>query len=193
MSIAVVVPALLTLLVVAPDCIDVFFGDQWDDAVVPLQALCVGGVAHSLSSLHWSVLQARGEAASLLRITLLSAFVMWTAFAVGLQWGIVGVAVLYAVGRWLLVVPIILMMSRAVSFDFWAALRAGTATLPVSLAAAAVAFARRPLLLEIEVPELARVVAVTAIMVICYGAMLMVVAPSLVRDVKQVVRHGFGR
>ena len=44
-SIAIIAPALLVLIVVAPDFVPVVLGDQWGDAVVPLQILCIGGLA----------------------------------------------------------------------------------------------------------------------------------------------------
>jgi O-antigen/teichoic acid export membrane protein len=188
-SVAVVAPALLALLVVAPDFIDMVFGDRWDDAVVPLQILCLAGVAHSLASLHWSVLQARGKAGTLLRVTALSAAVTWTGFIVGLQWGIVGVAASYAIARWLLVVPITLMMSRAVAFNFWAALRAGTAMLPLAVAAAAVTFGSRQALLATGVPTAVRFALVVAVMVIVYGLLVRWVAPTLIADVVAIVRQ----
>ena len=188
-SVAAVTPALLGLIVAAPDFIHVFFGDQWDAAVVPLQVLCIGGVAHSLSSMHWSVLQARGEAATLLRITVMSAAVLWTAFVAGLQWGIVGVAVFYAVGRWLLVVPITLTMSRAVSFDFWAAIRAGTAMLPLSLAAAAVAFGTREALLTTGVPTALRLALVVLVMMSVYGILVRLAAPTLVEEIRGILQR----
>ena len=98
-SIAIIAPALLVLIVVAPDFVPVVLGDQWGDAVVPLQILCIGGLANTLTSLHWSVLQACGEAGVLLRVTVLSAAVTWAAFAAGLHWGIVGVAVFLRRGK----------------------------------------------------------------------------------------------
>jgi PST family polysaccharide transporter len=186
-SVAVVVPALVGLVVVAPDFIDVVFGDRWDEAIVPLQILCFAGIAHSLASLHWSVLQARGEAGTLLRVNMLSAAVSWTAFAVGLHWGIAGVAASYVVARWLLVVPITLMMSRAVSFDFWAALRAGTSLLPLSCAAGAVAFAAREALLATDVPTPLRLALVALVLASVYGVLLRLAAPALIEEIRGIL------
>jgi O-antigen/teichoic acid export membrane protein len=188
-SVAVVVPALLGLAVAAPDFIAVVFGDRWNEAIVPLQILCLAGVAHSLASLHWSVLQARGEAGTLLRVTMLSAAVSWTAFAAGLHWGIVGVAAFYAVARWVLVVPITLMMSRAVSFDFWAALRAGTAMLPLSVVAAAAAFGAREALLPTGIPTSVRLALVALVLVGVYGALVRLAAPALVEETRGILRE----
>ena len=188
-SIAIIAPALLVLIVVAPDFVPVVLGDQWGDAVVPLQILCIGGLANTLTSLHWSVLQACGEAGVLLRVTVLSAAVTWTAFAAGLHWGIVGVACFYAVAKWLLVAPSTWLTTRAVAFRFWPTLRAGRETVPGALVAVIVGLATRQLLLEFEAAALVRLVLVSAAMLLGYGATIMAVAPGLVRDVRDVVRR----
>lgn len=189
LSVAVVSPGLLALIVVAPDFVHVLFGEQWDDAIVPLQLLCVGGIADSVATLNWSVLQARGEAATLLRLTLVSAGVTWGAFIGGLHWGIVGVAASYAVAKWLLVVPTTWMTTRGVSFDFGATLRAGTEMLPAAIGSAGVGLAVRQLLLDTEIPEFLRLAVVGTIILVVYVALVLVVAPSVVRDVSQVVRR----
>lgn len=189
LSVAVVSPGLLTLVVVAPDFVHVMFGEQWDEAIVPLQLLCVGGLANSLTALHWSVLQARGEAGMLLRLTLVSGGVTWAAFAGGLHWGIVGVAAFYAGARWLLVVPSTWITTRAVSFDFWPALRVGAEILPAAIGAAGVAFAARQLLLETSVPQAARLVVVAAALLTTYVAIVLAAAPSIVHEIRRAIRR----
>ncbi|MBA2708718.1 MAG: oligosaccharide flippase family protein, partial [Gemmatimonadaceae bacterium] len=188
-SIAVVSPALLALIVVAPDFVHVVFGERWDDAIIPLQLLCVGGLAHSLVTLHWGVLQARGEAGTLLRVTLMSSVVTWAAFAAGLHWGIVGVSAFYAGAKWLLVGPSTWMTTKAVSFDVWAALRAGVDLVPAAVGAAATGLVVRRLVLETALPEALRLILVSSAMFAAYGAIVLAVAPSLVRDIKQVARR----
>ncbi|CAN5682799.1 lipopolysaccharide biosynthesis protein [soil metagenome] len=189
LSAAVVLPALLALVVVAPDFVPVVFGDQWEDAVLPLQLLCVGGLASSLTNLHWSVLQARGQASTLLRLTAGSSIVKWAAFAGGLPWGIVGVAATFAGARWLLVIPSTWMTTRGVSFRFSPALRAGAEMLPAAIAAAAIGFGAREALLETSIPQAARLVVVAAVMLVAYVAIVFVTAPSVVRELRLAVRR----
>lgn len=186
---ALEIPALLALVVLAPDLVPVVFGDRWEDAVVPLQLLCVGGVANSLGTLNWSLLQASGEAGVVLRVTLLSSALTWTAFAGGLHWGIVGVAGFYAAARWLFVLPATWLTTRAVSFGFRPALRAGTEALAASLVASAVGVGARELLVELDVAAFLRIVLVSAAMLTAYAAAIFVIAPILVRDLKDVLRR----
>ena len=188
MSVAVVAPTLMTLIVVAPDFVQVLFGGQWAEAVTPLRLLCLGAIAVSLGALNWSVLQARGEGGALLRVTLLTSSVTWLAFAVGLAWGIVGVAAFYAAARWLLVAPATWLTTRSVSFDFWAGLWAGAAILPITLSAAAVAFGAREMLLGTDVSTATRLLLVGSVMFVSYVGLVLLLLPSLARDVWQVLR-----
>ena len=189
LSVAIVAPALMCLAVVAPDFVHVLLGDQWAAAVAPLQILCIGAVATSLGALNWSVLQARGEGKALLRLQIVSSVVTWIAFVAGLPWGIVGVAAFYTAARWLLVIPTAWFTARGVSFDFGATLRAGTAMLPIALAAAVVALGARELLVEIGVPPVLRLVAVGLVMAVAYIGLVRLVMPSLVDEILQVVRR----
>ena len=189
LSVALVAPSLMAVIVVAPDLVEVAFGDQWDDVVVPLQLLCVGGVARALGALNWSLLQAAGEAGVLVRLTLLTSVVSWSAFVAGLPWGIVGVAALYGAGQWLLVIPTTWMTTRGVSFDFWATLRAGAGMLPISFGAAVVAYGTREVLLTTELPPVLRLVVVGLVMALVYLALLSLFTPSLVREIRQIVQQ----
>jgi O-antigen/teichoic acid export membrane protein len=191
LSVALVSPGMLALVVLAPDLVPVVFGDQWEAAILPLQLLCVGGVANSLTNLHWSVLQARGEASTLLRLTFLSSIVTWAAFAAGLPWGIAGVAAFYAGARWLLVIPSTWITTRAVSFDFWRTLRAGAEVVPAALAAAGVGLLARQLLLGTSVPQAGRLVVVAAAIFLAYVTIVLVTAPTIVHEIRRALRrHG---
>jgi len=187
-SIAVSAPSMLALIVVAPDFVPVVFGGQWDNAILPLQILCVAGLASGLRSLNWSVLQARGAASTLLRLTFLSSVVKFGALVVGLPWGIVGVATTFAGASWLLVVPSIWMTTRGVSFKFWPALRAGAEMLPASIVAAGAGLGARLLLLETSVPQAARVVVVAAVMLLAYATIVSKTAPDVLQGVRRVLR-----
>jgi len=189
MAVAVVAPSLMTLVVVAPDLVDVLFGDKWDEAVAPLRLLCVGAIAVSLGALNWSVLQARGEGGVLLRVSLVTSSVTWLAFAAGLAWGIVGVAAFYACARWLLVVPTTWMTTQALSFDFRAGLWAGASILPIAAGAALVALGARELMLGTGLPVALRLLLGGLVMLATYLGLMLVLARPLLVDVWQVLRR----
>ena len=91
------VPALLGLVVVAPDFISVVLGSRWSHAAVLIQVLAWVGLLQSLQTLNPNILQALDRTDTLLRYTIVFFVLHLAAFSVGLQWGIVGVAVAYLV------------------------------------------------------------------------------------------------
>jgi len=99
---AVHVPAYLGMAVVAPDFVPVVLGHKWHAAVPVLQFLSLAGVATTLQTLNWSVLEALGRPEVMLRLRLFSVPLTIAAFALGLRWGVVGVAGLYAAARFVI-------------------------------------------------------------------------------------------
>ena len=91
------VPSLLGLVVVAPDFIHVVLGDRWSDATVLIQVLAWVGLLQSLQTLNPNILQALDRTDTLRRYTLVFFVVHLAAFSIGLQWGVLGVAVAYLI------------------------------------------------------------------------------------------------
>src|SRR5918911_2934211 len=96
---AITVPAFVGLGVVAPDFVPVVLGHRWHKAIPVLQLLCIAGLAQSLQTLNHSMLQALDRAGALLGFMIFSATLTVSAFAIGLHWGVVGVAAGFAVAR----------------------------------------------------------------------------------------------
>jgi PST family polysaccharide transporter len=93
----ITVPAFAGMAVVAPDFVSVVLGDQWTESVHVLQILCWVGIIQTVSWQTISVLQALDRTAWVFRFALISTIVTVTAFAIGVQWGIVGVATALAI------------------------------------------------------------------------------------------------
>ena len=192
LSVALVAPALLGLIIVAPDLVPLVFGDQWHAAILPLQLLSLGGIAVSLNTLNWSLLQAAGEARALLRLTTLESAVTWAAFVAGLPWGIVGVAGFYAGARWLLVLPETWMTARATSFRFSSSLRAGGDVFVIALCAAAGALGARELLVQAHLSVGLRLTSAAFVLAAAYAVLMLLLVPSLPREIRRVWRMGRG-
>jgi len=99
------VPALVGLVIVAPDFIPVVLGERWSPTIVLIQVLAWVGLLQSLQTLNPNILQALDRTDVLLRFTVVFFVFHLTAFAIGLHWGIVGVAVGYLVSS-LIVEPL---------------------------------------------------------------------------------------
>jgi len=97
-------PALVGLAIVAPEFVRVVLGSKWSDTPIAhvIQILAWVGLVQALQTLSGEVLLSLNRASTLFRFTALWFVVTLGAFALGLRWGIVGVAVCYAVAATLL-------------------------------------------------------------------------------------------
>lgn len=111
---AVVIPSMLGLMVLAPDFIDVVLGKHWHQAAPVVQVLAWVGLHQSLQRFNSSVLQAIDQTGVLFRYAVISLVVNFCGFVVGLQWGVVGVAVAYAITSTLVAPFYLVTTTRAV-------------------------------------------------------------------------------
>lgn len=92
-----VFPMMVLAVVAAPLAVPVVFGEAWQPAVVPLQLLAMMGIPRLLASVTGPVVLAAGRADWELRWSIATTIVAFIGFAIGLHWGIVGVAVSFAI------------------------------------------------------------------------------------------------
>jgi O-antigen/teichoic acid export membrane protein len=182
-------PVFFTILVVSPDLVAVLLGDKWSAAVPVVQLLCIAGLAHSVQNLNSAVVQARGNVGLVLRLQVFASIVTLAAFALGVQWGATGVAALYAVARWIIVPVDTWFTTRSVGFSFSEALLAGGSLLPLAAAAAGVAYLCRTLLVDAGVAPIVRLFVVGGISLLLYAALVLVIAPGLIRDLREILQR----
>jgi PST family polysaccharide transporter len=91
------VPPMVALIVVGHDAVPLIFGDEWQDAALPIQILAFVGLQQAITSLYSSVMLACGRADWMFRYKLVTSIVLIGAFLVGVQWDLTGVCVAYAV------------------------------------------------------------------------------------------------
>ena len=94
---AISIPAMVGLMLVAPEFVATLFGSRWEEAVPVIQILAWVGLLQSLQRLNSSVLQACDRTGTLLRYSIVVLVASVIAFVGGLHWGIVGVAAGYAI------------------------------------------------------------------------------------------------
>jgi PST family polysaccharide transporter len=180
-------PAFAVVIVVAPDLVPVAFGPKWHAAVVPVQLLCLAGLAQTLVAVHWGILTALDRPGTLVRINLLVTVVTVAAFVAGLPFGIVGVAAFYAGARWLLVFVDTALTTRAVGYPFWRSLHAGFDLLPVAVVAGAAGFGVRVLLVDADVAQVVRLFVVSGVIAGSYLLFLYLAAPRTYADLKATI------
>lgn len=93
---AITTPAMLGVMVTAPDLVRVVLGTKWDGAVPVVQVLAWVGLHQSFARLNSSVLQAANRTELMLRYAIITVVADVIAFGVGAHWGIIGIAVAYA-------------------------------------------------------------------------------------------------
>lgn len=190
---SVTVPMNVVLLVTAPDLLHVVFGSKWSAAIVPLQLLCIAGVALSLLSFHGGLLVATGHAGVLLRLAVASAVVTLGAFALGVPFGITGVAGFYAAAKWILFPVDLVVTSRAVGFSTRRAFRVTTEVIPFALAATGIGVVVRAALVSASLPPASRLVVVAAAVIASYVALVAAFAPDLVSEARRLLPSGLRR
>ncbi|HEX2505842.1 MAG TPA: MOP flippase family protein [Gaiellaceae bacterium] len=187
---AVLVPIFLAMIALAPDLIRGLFGQKWSQAVPVLQLLATAGVAHTFVVLNWSLLQARGRAGQLLLVNIITSIAVVTAFAVGIDFGLVGVAGLFALAKWLLIVPDTWITTRSLPMRRLDAVLAVGSILPAGVAAFGLAWGVRVVLEDVGLPVLARLVIAAAVGAFAYLALLRLRMPGLAGELTTLVRGG---
>lgn len=186
---AVGAPAFLGLIVVAPDLVRVVYGAKWDAAVRILQLLSLAGLAQSGTTLNWPLLQASGRVGTLLRYNLVSGALNVTAFAVGLHWGVDGVAGLYAVSRALLFGPYLWITSRAVGASPLEMLRNLAGVFGAALGMFVGAYLFRLFLVAEQIGAATRLPLVVLFGIALFAACTRVTARDLIAEAASLVRR----
>lgn len=185
---AVVAPAMLGMMVVAPDFVPVVLGDRWLDAVPVLQALSWVGIMLSIQQTGGaSTLLARDRSGTLVRFTVASAAANVLAFVGGLHWGIVGVAIGYAVVATAATVVLAAIVARNVGSSLGAFVRAVARPLAASAVMAIVVFASRRVLVGLETPQAVRLVASILIGCAVYWVLCARFVPECLVELRRLV------
>lgn len=94
---AITVPLMLGLIVLAPQFVEVVYGQKWLPVVPLLQVLSISGIFQSLGLFNSTVLLALGKTQLRLQLTFYSVGLAVVAFLIGLPYGTFGVAACFAV------------------------------------------------------------------------------------------------
>lgn len=86
-------PLFVSLIVLAPQVVYVLLGDQWGPAVAPFQILCLTGVPRLLLQMLVTATFVTGSANEEMKRRAMMAVVTLAGAALGVQWGLPGVAV----------------------------------------------------------------------------------------------------
>ena len=168
---ALLMPAMLGMVAVAPDFVVAVLGERWRNATSVVQVLAIVGLLQSVAGLNSLVLPVLGRTRTLFRFAVLSFVASLAGFVAGLPFGILGVAIGYLAAN-VVVVPVYTSITAAAlgirgSRVFGSI--AGVAE--ASLGMFALAISARLVLVELGVPPAVRLVAVVLVGAACFGGL----------------------
>jgi len=182
----IAVPAMLGLIVIAHDFVQVVFGQKWMGAVVVLQLLAPISLFQTLTGFNASVLQSIDRTRLLLRLTAVTTVLSMAAFAGGLPWGIKGVAVAYLIATVVLQSGYLWLTARAISMPLRQWLGSVSGVLQAGLLMLLVVAAAREALLSAAVPAAGRLAVLILLGVLSYAAGIRWRAPEAISELKAV-------
>jgi O-antigen/teichoic acid export membrane protein len=186
------VPALAGLVVVAPDFVPVVLGGQWTEAVPVVQILAWVGIVQALQSLNNDILMARDRTRTIFRFTLVLTSAHLVAFTVGLEWGIIGVAVAYAVSTTLVEPFQSVLAARALGVSPLVFFRSVGRVFQAAFGMCAVVLAVRWGLIDAGVDGAARLILCIAAGAIAYVPLCAWRVPEVAEEVRDLLRRRAG-
>ena len=108
------IPAMLLIAVASPQLIDVVLGAEWAATAPILTVLAVAGARETVFSVTQSLMRAMGVGKLVLRYEILATSLQLIGIVVGLQFGLIGVALGFAIAGFLLS-PVMLIIQRRLS------------------------------------------------------------------------------
>ncbi|WCB95814.1 Lipopolysaccharide biosynthesis protein WzxC [Baekduia alba] len=192
---AAAVPALVGLVVVAPDFVAVVLGARWAEAAPLIQALAWVGILQTIQVLNIDILQARARTQLVFRYMVIFTCGHIMAFAIGLHWGVLGVAIAYAISSTFIEPILTYLTSRELGVSFWTIPRALWGVAQASALMAAATVAAHELLIGTAVGQLARLALTIAVGMLAYALAAWWRIPELRTEVQGAlseVRSGRG-
>lgn len=89
-------PLMAWLFGVAPELVEVFLGEKWMPIVILIRIFCFCGAIQSVGTMLGSVLLAQGKTALQLKLQVIGTIVATASITAGLNFGVSGVALFYA-------------------------------------------------------------------------------------------------
>lgn len=105
-----VFPAMAGVIVVCPDFVTAILGARWSGATAVIQILAWVTLIQSMSAVNAAVYQSCYRSGLLLKVTAATFCLDLVSFAIGLRWGVRGVAAAYALTNTIVITPVALIV-----------------------------------------------------------------------------------
>ncbi len=120
---ALAFPVLAGIGLVAPEFVRLFYGTGWDISIPVMQVLSLIGILEVVQYFNTSVLLAAGKPSWNFAIAAVNACCNVVAFAIGIRWGIVGVATAYVIRGYVLSPVALAAVKRLIAIQYTSYLR----------------------------------------------------------------------
>lgn len=184
---AVVVPGMLLVIITAPDLVHVMLGGKWHRVAPLLQFLAVVAMSYSLSAVATKVLTALDRTRTLLIFSIVDYATALAAFALGLHWGIYGLAICYAIVSVPVQAILIGLASSALGGMAGAFVRGLSGLTAASVAMAVAALLLRLALVGAHIPAVLRLLAVIPAAGVVFVPLCFWLAPAISEDAKPLL------
>jgi len=114
----ITIPMMAGLLVVADPFVSTLFGEAWTGMVPLLQLMCLVAIKQPVGSTMGWVFQSQGRTDLQFRWAIVAGLITVLLFAIGVQWGVLGVAVAYVLHSYLLWYHGITIPGRLIGLSF---------------------------------------------------------------------------
>lgn len=185
---AIVLPAMAGLAIVAPDFVHVVLGERWHNAVPVLQILCAVAAIQSLATLGHRILTALDRTRTILIFTIVECAATIPAFAIGLHWGIVGVATCYSIVTIPLYLGFLGLTVRALPISVMRVLQGLGGVLLATTAMVAACLPARLLLVGEGAAPWLRLTGVAFLGIVVFGVAIAIVQPALIGELRALRR-----
>ncbi len=184
---AVAAPALVGLIIIAPDFVNVVLGPRWSAATPVIQILALVGLIQALQTLNGEILLAMNRSGTLLRFTILWFAATLAAVAVGLHWGLLGVATCYAVATVLVELVRAHLAAHVLGITVWRFVRSLAGVAQATVAMGALVLLARAVLVAGDIPPAARLPLLVAIGGLVYVPLCAWRAPEVAAEIRAVI------
>jgi len=174
-------PMFAAMGLLAEPLIVTLLGEPWSRAAPVLSALCVGGFLFSVSYYNAPLFTAAGRTELLFRLMLANAALILLAVSVGSFWGVVGVALGFALRGYVLLPLNLSYLRRAIGLSPWTWLATlAPAALATALSSAILATAQ---LLLSSVGTPVRLLALAALFPLVHALVVIALVPGLLATI----------
>ena len=111
-------PMVCGLFVTASPFVATLYGQKWEPAIPIIQILCLIAIKQPVGSTAGLIFAALGRTDIQLKWGIISAIVAIIAFVIGIQWGVMGVAIAYVIRGYLLHYHGIIIPGRLIGMSF---------------------------------------------------------------------------